>query len=62
MVVREQGVVVAELAELELLVAAMAERLHAVSHAKVPTEYWVRDEKMGVDCNKMGINTIQITK
>ena len=54
MVVREQGVVVAELAELELLVAAVAEVAegsHAMSHAKVPMEYWVRDEKMGVDCN-----------
>ena len=54
MVVRGQGVVVAELAELELLVAAVAEvaeRSHAVSRAEVPMEYWVRDEKMGVDCN-----------
>ena len=54
MVVREQGVAVAELAELELLVAAVAEvaeRSCAVSCAEVPMEYWVRGEKMGVDCN-----------
>ena len=49
MVVREQGVVVAELAELELLVAAMAEVAegsHAVSHVKVLMGYWVGNEKM----------------
>ena len=54
MVVRGQGVVVAELAELELLVAAVAEVAegsHAVSRAGVPMGYWVGDEKMGVDCN-----------
>ena len=54
MVVRGQGVVVAELAELELLVAAVAEvaeRSCAVSHAGVLMGYWVRDEKMVVDCN-----------
>ena len=54
MVVRGQGVVVAELAELELLVAAVAEVAegsHAVLCAEVPIEYWVRHEKMGVDCN-----------
>ena len=51
MVIRGQGVVVAELAELELLVAAVAERLCAASHAEVPMECWVRDGKMGVDCN-----------
>ena len=45
--------VVAELVELELLVAAVAERSRAVSRAEVPMEYWVRDEKMGVDCNSM---------
>ena len=50
MVVRGQGVVVAELAELELLVAAVAEVAEG-SCAEVPMEYWVRDEKMGVDCN-----------
>ena len=44
--------VVAELAELELLMAAVTERSHVVSRAKVLMEYWVRDEKMGVDCNK----------
>ena len=48
MVIRGQGVVVAELAELELLVA---ERLRAASRAEVPMECWVRDKKMGVDCN-----------
>ena len=52
MVEGEQGVVVAELAELELLMVAVAERSHAVSHAEVLMEYWVRDETMGVDCNK----------
>ena len=44
----------AELAELELLVAAVAavaERLRAASCAEVLMECWVRDEKMGVDCN-----------
>ena len=54
MVVREQGVAVAELAELELLVAAVAEVAEgsrAVSCAEVPMEYWVGDEKMGVDYN-----------
>ena len=54
MVVRGQGVVVAELAELELLVAAVAEvaeESRAVSRAEVLMEYWVGDEKMGVDCN-----------
>ena len=42
MVVRGQGAVVAELAELELLVAAVAEVAEgsrAVSHAEVPMEY-----------------------
>ena len=51
MVVGEQGVAVAELAELELLVAEVAEGSCVVSHAEVPMEYWVGDEKMGVDCN-----------
>lgn len=35
MMVMGQGAVVAELLELELLVAAMAERSHAVSYAVV---------------------------
>ena len=52
MVVGEQGVAVAELVELELLVAEVAEGSCAVSRAEVPMEYWVGDEKMGVDCNK----------
>ena len=57
MVVRGQGVVVAELAELELLVAVVAEGSRAVSRAEVPMEYWVGNEKMGVDCNKTVFRT-----
>ena len=61
MVVRGQGAVVAELEELELLVAAVAEVAEgsrAVSHAEVPMEYWVGDEKMGVDCNSWGVKCL----
>ena len=53
MVVREQGVVVAKLMELELLMAAVAEVAEgscAISHAKVLMGYWVGMRKMGVDC------------
>ena len=60
MVVRGQGVVVAELVELELLVAEVAEGSRAVSCAKVPMEYWVRDKKMGVDCNTSSRPPMQI--
>ena len=53
--------VVAELAELELLVAPVAEVAEgsrAVSCVKVPIGYWVGDEKMGMDCNNKGLSGV----
>ena len=49
---RKTLTVVAELAELELLVAAVAEVAER-SHAEVPMGCWIGIRKMGVDCNSM---------